>query len=78
MPDKSTENSPDVERRLMDLEVKASFADDLLDQLNQTIVLHQRQIDRLTRELADLRQQVPDEEPGGAPRSLLDELPPHY
>ncbi|MCH3701661.1 SlyX family protein, partial [Campylobacter lari] len=32
------ENSQDIERRLLDLEVKASFADDLLEQLNQIIV----------------------------------------
>ncbi|MCF7768632.1 MAG: SlyX family protein [Achromobacter pulmonis] len=71
------ENSQDIERRLLDLEVKASFADDLLEQLNQIIVRQQQQIDRLQRELADLRQQQAPE--GGAQwRSLRDELPPHY
>ncbi len=70
------ENSQDIERRLLDLEVKASFADDLLEQLNQIIVRQQQQIDRLQREVADLRQQAPE---GAAPfRSLRDELPPHY
>lgn len=53
------ENSQDIERRLLDLEVKASFADDLLEQLNQIIVRQQQQIDRLQREVADLRQQAP-------------------
>ncbi len=71
------EKSQDTERRLTELEIKASFADDLLDQLNQTIFRQQRQIEHLLRELADLRQQVP--EGGGAGfRSLRDELPPHY
>lgn len=70
------ENSQDIERRLLDLEVKASFADDLLEQLNQIIARQQQQIDRLLREVADLRQQTPE---GAAPsRSLRDELPPHY
>ena len=54
------ENSQDIERRLLDLEVKASFADDLLEQLNQIIVRQQQQIDRLQREVADLRQQAPE------------------
>ena len=64
------------ERRLLELEVKASFSDDMLEQLNQIIVRQQQQIDRLMREVADLRQQAPE---GGAPfRSLRDEIPPHY
>ncbi|MBB1596393.1 SlyX family protein [Achromobacter sp. UMC46] len=70
------EPSQDIERRLLELEVKSSFADDLLEQLNQIIVRQQQQIDRLLREVADLRQQTPE---GATPfRSLRDELPPHY
>ena len=70
------EPSQDIERRLLELEVKASFSDDLLEQLNQIIVRQQQQIDRLLREVADLRQLAPE---GGATlRSLRDELPPHY
>ncbi len=67
----------DVDDRLNELEIKASFTDDLLDQLNAVIVRQQQQIDRLQRELAEMRQTMP--EPGSAtPRSLRDELPPHY
>lgn len=64
-------------QRLENLEVKASFTEDLLDQLNLTIYQQQELIDRLTREVIQLRQQVPE---GGAPapRNLRDELPPHY
>jgi len=65
-------------QRLTDLEIKASFTEELLDQLNDVVVRQQRQIDALLRDLADLRQQVP-EDPGANPfRSLRDELPPHY
>jgi SlyX protein len=64
-------------RRLTELEIKASFTEDLLDQLNQIIVNQQQQIDALLRELSDLRQRLP--EGGAVPyRSLRDELPPHY
>ena len=67
----------DTARRLTELEIKASFADDLMDQLNQVIVRQQAQIDLLLREVAMLRAQTPaDETP--AFRSLRDELPPHY
>ena len=67
-----------TEQRLTALEIKASFTEDLLDQLNEVVVRQQRQIDALLREVADLRQQAP-EDPGARPfRSLRDELPPHY
>ena len=67
----------DIEQRLTDLEVKASFTEDLVDHLNQTIVRQQAQIDRLTRELVSLREQMAAADAGG-PRSLRDELPPYY
>jgi len=71
------ENSNNVDRRLTDLEIKASFTEDLLDQLNQVIVDQQRQIDLLMREIARLGQQSPSADTG-AVRNLRDELPPHY
>ena len=70
------DTTQDIERRLTELEIKASFADDMLEQLNQIIVRQQQQMERLARELADLRQQQQPE--GAAFRSLRDELPPHY
>ena len=63
-------------QRLTALEIKASFAADLLDELNR-VVIRQQQIDALVRELAQLRQQQPDGVAGNAAR-LTDDLPPHY
>lgn len=71
-------SEPDeIDKRLTDLEVKASFTEDLVDHLNQTIARQQQQIDLLLREVMLLRRQVQE---GGAPlaRSLREELPPHY
>jgi SlyX protein len=67
----------DIEQRLTDLEIKASFTEDLVDHLNQVIVRQQQQMDVLLREVMQLRQQMPE---GGVGtfRSLRDELPPHY
>ena len=66
-----------TEQRLTELEIKAAFTEDLLDQLNEIIVRQQQQIDALVREIGDLRQSSTD---GGlgAPRNLRDDLPPHY
>jgi SlyX protein len=71
------EQAHHIEQRLTDLEIKASFTEDLVDQLNQIIVNQQLQIDLLIREVGHLRQQP--SEGGSAPfRSLRDDLPPHY
>jgi SlyX protein len=70
--------TPDaIDHRLTELEIKASFSEDLLDQLNLIIVRQQQQIDQLIRELGHLRQLSADNGPGGA-RHLLEDLPPHY
>lgn len=66
-----------LEQRITDLEIKASFAEDTVEQLNAVIVRQQEQIDRLIRELVELRDRAAAAEPGGV-RSLRDELPPHY
>lgn len=66
-----------LEQRITDLEIKASFAEDTVEQLNAVVVRQQEQIDRLIRELVELRNRATAAEPGEA-RSLRDELPPHY
>ena len=65
-----------MDARLEALEVKATFAEDLLDQLNAQVFQQQRQIDALLHELRALRERLPDT--SAAPRNLRDDLPPHY
>jgi SlyX protein len=64
-------------QQLTALEIKASFAEDLLDELNRVVIRQQQQIDALVRELTELREQQPDGVAGNAAR-LTDDLPPHY
>ncbi|MGA0584114.1 MAG: SlyX family protein [Castellaniella sp.] len=66
-----------LEKRLMDLEVKAAYADDLLDQLNRTVFRQQQQIESLARELLAVRQQFAAGNVPGA-GGAADERPPHY
>lgn len=47
----------DADARLTDLEIKASFAEDLLDTRNEIVARQQAQIDHLTTELSTLRNQ---------------------
>ena len=66
-----------LQERMMELEIKASYSEDLLEQLNMTIYRQQQQIDMLINEVRELKRQAP-EGGQGAPRNLRDELPPHY
>ena len=66
-----------AESRLTELEIKLSYAEDLVDTLNHTVFRQQEQIEALQRQLADLQRQVQAIPAGGA-RSLRDEIPPHY
>ena len=66
-----------TDQRLTELEIKASFSEDLLDQLNQVIVRQQQEIDLLMREVRQLRLQLPEGNAPGLARAS-EELPPHY
>jgi SlyX protein len=66
-----------MEARLSELEIKISFAEDMIDGLNRTVYRQQQQIDRLLAQVETLRDQVQAAAPAEQ-RSLRDELPPHY
>ena len=77
MSNTSMEHPLDIERRLTNLEIKASFQEDLLEELNQTVFRQQQQLDSLLRDVLQLRLQAPGAETGIS-RGARDELPPHY
>lgn len=66
-----------MESRLTDLEIKITYTEDMVDELNRTVYRQQQQIDRLIEQVKSLRDQVQNAEPEEK-RSLRDELPPHY
>ncbi|WP_415033143.1 SlyX family protein [Azonexus sp.] len=66
-----------MEKRLTDLEIKISFAEEQIDALNKLIYQQQRQIEWLAGELQQLRSRA-EAAPGAEWRSLRDEIPPHY
>lgn len=66
-----------MESRLVEIETKLSFSEELLEALNSTVYRQQQQIDQLQQELRDLREQVRAAMPA-EPRNLRDETPPHY
>lgn len=66
-----------MESRLTEIEVKLSFSEELLEELNRTVHRQQQQIDQLQQELRALRRQMQAALPA-EPRNLNDETPPHY
>lgn len=69
---------PDTtDQRLMNLEIKATYIEDLVEQLDQIIARQQQQIDLLQRKVAELRQPAGDSTETTA-LSLRDDLPPHF
>ena len=77
MQSPNQESAARTEDRLVNLEIKASYTEDLLDSLNEVVVRQQAQIDLLMRELARLALQSQSAD-APAPHSARDELPPHY
>ena len=71
--------APDThtEQRLTNLEIKASYTDDLLETLNDIVTRQQDLIDQLRREVRLLRQLHQDPTNPTAPNGL-DDRPPHY
>ncbi len=66
-----------MESRITDLEIKISYTEDLVEELNRTVFRQQQQIDLLAKELRNLRDQVQNNQPQEF-RSLRDDIPPHY
>lgn len=66
-----------MESRITELEIKISYTEDLVEELNRTVFRQQQQIDLLAKELRNLRDQVHSAQPLEG-RSLRDEIPPHY
>ena len=64
-------------QRLTELEIKASFTEDLLDKLDQTVIRQQTQINALISEILHLRQHLSNPQ-NESQLNLRDELPPHY
>lgn len=67
-----------IENRLVDLEIRAGYTEDLLDQLNAQVYRQQQQIDALVQELRQLRDRLPESGGGAQVRDPRDEIPPHY
>ena len=66
-----------IDQRLTNLEIKATYTEDLVEQLDKIIAHQQQQIAQLLREVTELRQPA-SETIHNNQRTLRDDLPPHF
>ena len=70
-----------MQDKIIELETKYSFQEELLNELNKEMAKQQRQLQALVIEMRALREQLQDTQTGaGNPGagSASDEKPPHY
>lgn len=67
-----------MESRLIDLEIKVAFQEDLIETLNLAVARQQQQIDLLQAQFRALYQQVRASAPMAAESDPQHEIPPHY
>jgi SlyX protein len=66
------------EKRLIDLEIRFSHQDDFLMKLNEVVSQQGIKIERLEKELLDLKRSANTGTSVEGNRTLADDRPPHY
>lgn len=68
--------SDELEKKLMDLEMRLSFQEETIDQLNDAIVHQSKTIEVLTKSFKILTQRLASLD--AEPSDVTDQRPPHY
>ena len=64
--------------RIIELEIKAAYQEDLLQELNKIVGNQQQQIDRLEATCRLLNERIKSLSTEGGGGEATDEVPPHY
>ena len=69
-----------MEEKLIELETKFSYQEDLLSDLNEIVAKQQRQLDELIAEMSGIKEQLQDVAERGAAEGHEEQVekPPHY
>lgn len=67
--------SKEVDEKLVDLEVRLSFQEETIDQLNDVILFQNKKIDSLERQLKMIAGKLNSVE---SDETVYDQKPPHY
>jgi SlyX protein len=72
------ENPKKIEDRVIDIEIRLTYQESMLQELNNVVIDQQKTIDRLRHELATLGQQMRIIEPSNIALMSEETPPPHY
>ncbi|HEY8218583.1 MAG TPA: SlyX family protein [Methylobacter sp.] len=64
--------------RIIELEIKAAYQEDLLQELNKIVAGQQQQIDRLEATCKMLNERIKSLSVEGSTGENVEEVPPHY
>ncbi len=67
----------DIEKRVMELEIKNAHLEDTIEQLNQIIIEHQTSIDNMIRHLQQLQDKFSNLQESNT-KEAPEPPPPHY
>ena len=67
-----------MDERIAELESRLAFQDDVIDKLNDVVTNQQQQLDKISRELVNLRGQVKSLAPSNVATESEETPPPHY
>ncbi|WP_353193711.1 SlyX family protein [Pandoraea pnomenusa] len=67
-----------MEARVVELEIKTAFQEDLLETLNGIVTRQEQQIDLLQKQFKALYQQMLSQGQSGGDGNPQHEIPPHY
>lgn len=65
-------------QRLTNLEIRYTHQENFLHELNEIVVNQQKTIQRLEKEIIDLKRSLHSEGGVSPTRTLRDDIPPHY
>jgi SlyX protein len=66
------------ENRLIDIEIKLTRSDDMLESLSKIVYEQQKKIDRLETLYVEMLRRMPDQADDTAGGAIAHEKPPHY
>ena len=70
-----------MKKKLIDLESKFSFQEDLLNELNNVVVRQQKQINHLIQDVSQIKShilEIVDSQSVSGGQDSKNEIPPHY
>ena len=67
-----------MEERLTELESRVAFQDDTIQKLNDVLVMQQRQLDRLSKQVEEIKEQLTTIAPSLIADVDKETPPPHY